>query len=115
MVDVTRREPGAVDTERHQQPAVRAEGAGELAQCLGPVLGAEVDDRVHRHQAGQGAVGEWQLQHRGYGKRKARIALSRGRDHPRRQVETNDALDLSSKESRDMDWAATDVGDPRAV
>jgi len=41
--------------------------------------------------------------------------LSRGRDHPRRQVETNDALDLSSKESRDMDWAATDVGDPRGV
>ena len=49
--------------------------------------------------------------HRGCGERKARIALSRGRDHRRRQVETNDALEPSGKESRDMAWAATDVGD----
>jgi hypothetical protein len=58
VVDVTRREPGPVDMEGHQQPAVRAEGAGELAECPGSVLGVEVDDRVHRHHAGQGAVGE---------------------------------------------------------
>ena len=55
--------------------------------------------------------GNGSFSHRGYGERKARIALSRGRDHRRRQVETNDALEPSGKESRDMAWAATDVGD----
>ncbi len=55
--------------------------------------------------------GNGSFSHRGYGERKARIALSRGRDRRRRQVETNDALEPSGKESRDMAWAATDVGD----
>jgi hypothetical protein len=58
--------------------------------------------------------GNGSFSHRGYGERKARIALSRGRDHRRRQVETNDALEPSGKESRDMAWAATDVGDDPA-